>query len=64
MADYEGPFDTDDEALDYIRQFVNESRSYSLEMLNMVVIHCEQYALNLVKRDGVVLDGWYLAARL
>jgi len=67
-GDYEGPFDTDEQALDYLRQFVNERLNYSPEMLRMVIIQCKEYPdgiqADLAKRDGVVLNGQYLANRL
>lgn len=62
--DYEGPFDTDEQALDYLRQFVNENLNYSPEMLRMVVIHFDGKHTDLVKRDGVILNGQYLLTQM
>ena len=59
-SDYDGPFDTDEEALNFLRQFINENFNHSPEMLMMVVIHFDGKHTNLVKRDGVPLDGQYL----
>lgn len=62
---YEGPFDTKEEALGYLKQFVNESFSFSPEMLRMVVVRFDGEQVDLVRSEsGRILNGEYLYWRL
>jgi hypothetical protein len=63
-AHWEGPFDTEEGALSHIRLFVNEQCTYSPEMLKMAVVICKNNEIDLVKRDGVILNGEWLHWRL
>ncbi len=59
-SDFDGPFDDQDEAVNYLRQFVNEERTYAPEMLRMLVVHFKDGMLHMVRVDGVPLNGEYL----
>ena len=64
-VDYEGPFHTPDEALEYLGQFVNKGNTFSPEMLGMVVVRYSVYPdggqCSLARAsDGSILNGEYL----
>lgn len=59
-SDFDGPFADQDEAVQYLRQFINEERTYSPEMLRMLVVHFKSGMLDMVKVDGLPLNGEYL----
>ena len=64
-GDYEGPFDTSDQALTFLGQFINEKMTHSPEMLRMAVIQCRDNQTHLARSDeGVILNGEYLERRV
>lgn len=62
--DFDGPFDSQDEAVAYLKLFINEKHTHSPEMLNMVVVHFKDKTLDLVKVNDHPLNGEYLFWRL
>lgn len=63
-SDYEGPWDSQEIAVAYLKNFVNEHHSYSPEMLRFVVVFFDGKQVDLVKVNGEILDGEYLRRRL
>jgi hypothetical protein len=55
--DYDGPFDNQDEAVTHLKNFINEERTFSPEMLGMIVVHFKNGMLDMVKVDGRPLNG-------
>lgn len=61
---YEGPWDSQDDAVTYLKLFVNEHFSFSPEMLQFVVVAFKNDQIDLVKVDGEILNGEYLKQKL
>lgn len=61
---FDGPFDNQDEAVEHLKQFINEDRTFSPEMLRMIVAHFKDGMLHMVKVDGHPLNGEYLYWKL
>ena len=63
-GDFEGPFDNQEDAEDHLCLFINKDYSFSPEMLHMAVVKFENDVLDLVKINGVPLNGDYIYRRL
>ena len=63
-SDFDGPFDTQEDAITYLKQFINEDRTFSPEMLRMLVVEFKNGMLHMVKVDGHPLNGEYLYWKL
>lgn len=63
-SDFDGPFGSQEEAVEYMKRFINKDRTHSPEMLSMVVTHFKNNVLEMVKVDDVPLNGEWLYWKL